>query len=79
MQKLEKLSAFQDSQLSKDSMKQIYGGDTDTAAGTICVSTTISSTGCCSVSSDLRDDKGRICAFSPANGTAEKSDVNQPC
>jgi hypothetical protein len=79
MQKLEKLSAFQGSQLSKDAMRKIYGGDTETGAGTICVATSLSSTGCCSVSSDRYDDKGRLASFSCANGTVQNSDVNQPC
>lgn len=79
MQKLQKLSAFQGSQLSTDAMTKIYGGDTDTENCTIPVNKSLSASGCCKVSTDLKDSKDRIVAYLPANGTHENSDVNGPC
>jgi hypothetical protein len=84
MQKLESLKSFEALQINKDASRKIIGGlippdgGTETGAGTTCVSTSLSASGCCSYSSDYVHENGNW-AWSPTNGTIANSDVNNPC
>lgn len=72
MKNLKCIKEFMVGNLSMSQLRQIKGGDRETGAGTITVSTSISSTGCLSVSSDLYEsgEGGRLIAYSGGTDVA---------
>lgn len=81
MQKLESLKSFEALKINKIASKKIIGGrlpGIDSAAGTVCVPTSVSASGCCAYSSDYMREGGGW-SYIPANGTQANSDVNNPC
>jgi hypothetical protein len=77
MKKLQGLTEF--NKLTNAEMSQVLGGILQaTGAGTLCVNPAMSASGCMSYSSDTLDSQGGG-SYTPANGTACNSDVNQSC
>lgn len=80
MEKLESLVSFKKNSLNKEMMSKIYGGigavlGAATGAGTVCVSTSVSASGCQAYTSDYSEFLNGQHYWSYAPG----SDVNQPC
>jgi len=82
MEKLESLVNFKRRTLNKEMMSKIYGGveapppdGVNTGAGTVCVSTSVSSSGCMSYSKDYMEVIDGQIFWKRELG----SDVNQPC
>jgi hypothetical protein len=82
MKKLVSFSDFQKLGLDNEAMVDVKGGKaavegTTTGAGTACVPTSASASGCCAYSSDYVAPG--VFNYSPTNGTMANSDVNVPC
>jgi hypothetical protein len=75
MKKLESLTAFKSKGLNQLAMGKIAGGvvpQKNSGAGSICVPTALSSTGCMSYTADIPNSSGGF-------GYEGATDINMPC
>jgi hypothetical protein len=89
MQKLQSFDEFAQLGLSGQAMAQLRGGNagaastlegaTTTEGGTLCISTSLSASGCWAYSSDNRDAEGNVTRTATNAGPISASDVNVPC